>query len=106
MSKKILWFNWKDISHPQAGGAEVVTHALCKKLVQEGHEVTLLTALYGDANVTDQIDGINIIRVGRNKFLHSLEANRYYTKNLKNKFDIVIEVVNTAPYFINFSKGK
>jgi len=106
MSKKILWFNWKDINHPFAGGAEVVTHELCKKLVQEGNQVTLLTAMYPNAKEADTIDGVKIIRVGANKYLHSFQANLYYKKNLKNKFDIIIEVVNTAPYLVNFSKGK
>jgi len=106
MNKKILWLNWKDINHPQAGGAEVVTHELCKKLVEEGNQVTLLTSLYQDAKETDEIDGIKIIRVGTNKFLHAFQANWYYTKNLKNQFDIIIEEVNTAPYLVNFSKGK
>ena len=23
---RILWFNWKDIGHPEAGGAEIFTH--------------------------------------------------------------------------------
>jgi glycosyltransferase involved in cell wall biosynthesis len=106
MSKKILWLNWKDINHPLAGGAEVVTHELCKKLVEEGNQVTLLTSQYQDAKDTDEIDGIKIVRVGENKFLHGFQANWYYTKHLKNQFDIIIEEVNTAPYFINFSKGK
>lgn len=106
MSKKILWLNWKDINHPLAGGAEVVTHELCKKLVEEGNQVTLLTAMYLEARENDVIDGVKIIRVGTNKFLHAFQANWYYSKYLKNQFDIIIEEVNTAPYLVNFSKGK
>ena len=38
---RILWFNWRDIKHPEAGGAEVLTHEVMRRLVQRGHEMTL-----------------------------------------------------------------
>lgn len=38
---RILWLNWKDIRHPEAGGAEVYTHEIAKRLVEKGYEVTL-----------------------------------------------------------------
>lgn len=104
--KSILVFNWKDIRHPQAGGAEVVTHELLKKLALDGYQVTLLTAQYADSNEKDIIDGINIIRVGKSKFGHYFAAAAYYKKYLKNKFDVVIEEVNTIPYLLGLYKGK
>lgn len=96
---KFLFLAWKDIQHPQAGGAEVVLHELAKRLVKDGHSVTVLTAAYKDAAHEDVIDGIDIIRVGTNRYLHSFQAMAYYRKNLRHMFDIVIETVNTAPYF-------
>ena len=104
--KKILVFNWKDIRHPQAGGAEVVTHELMKKMVLEGHDVTLLTAQYSGSTQNDTIDNINIIRTGKNKLIHYFAAAQYYKKQLKNKFDIVIEEVNTIPYLLGLYKGE
>jgi glycosyltransferase involved in cell wall biosynthesis len=111
MTKSVLILNWKDITHPKAGGAEIVIHELAKRLVNDGNQVTLLTSAFAESTtdksaIYEVIDGINIIRVGENKFFHSFIAANYYRKNLKNKFDIVIECVNTAPYFINFFKGK
>jgi glycosyltransferase involved in cell wall biosynthesis len=104
--KSILIFNWKDINHPQAGGAEIVTHELAKRLVNNGHETTILTARYKNSSHQDSIDGIKIVRVGKTKFTHYSMARRYYTKNLKNKFDIIIEEVNTVPYFVGLIKGR
>lgn len=101
---KILWLSWKDTAHPQAGGAEVVMHELSKRMVADGHEVTLLTAQYAGSTEHDVIDGVTIIRVGRNRYVHSIAALRYYVKNLRNSFDIVIEDVNTAAYFSPFFK--
>jgi glycosyltransferase involved in cell wall biosynthesis len=104
--KKILILNWKDTNHPETGGAEVVTHELLKKLVLDGHSVTLLTARYKDSTEKDNIDGIEIIRVGTSKLGHYLAAADYYRRHLKNQFDIVIEEVNTIPYFFGLYRGQ
>lgn len=103
---KVLWFSWKDIKHPGAGGAELVMHEISKRLVAAGHEVTILTAAYDDAAQFDTIDGINIIRVGRNRYLQPAVALFYYLRHLRNKYDLLIEAVNTAPYFGVFCKGR
>lgn len=102
----ILIFNWKDIAHPDSGGAEVVTWELAKRLIQDGHKVTFITSKYPNSSMFDVIDGIEIVRIGTNKFLHTFQANKYYSRYFKDQFDTIIEVVNTAPYFIKYSKGK
>lgn len=102
---KILILNWKDIQHPKAGGAEVVTHSLAKEMAKNGHQVTLLTARYKNSKAKDEIDGVEVVRTG-NLITHYPLAIWYYLKHFRNKFDIIIEEVNTIPYFINFFKGK
>lgn len=101
---KILWISWKDTSHPQAGGAEVVMHELSKRMLADGHEVTLLTARHAGSTARDVIDGVHIIRVGNNRYVHPFAALAYYIRHLRNKFDLVIEDVNTAAYFSPFFK--
>lgn len=102
---KILFFAWKDIQHPHAGGAEVILHELASRLVSDGHQVTILTAAYDNAPHKDTIDGISIIRVGKSRYLHSLQATAYYYKHLRHAFDVVIETVNTSPYFHFIARG-
>lgn len=96
---KILWLSWKDHAHPQAGGAEVVLRELNQRLCDDGHEVTILTADYAGTEKFSKLDGVNIIRIGRNRYTHSFRALSYYLRKLRGTYDIVIEVVNTAPYF-------
>jgi glycosyltransferase involved in cell wall biosynthesis len=103
---RFLWLTWKDYEHPLAGGAETVLRELCKRLVRDGHEVTLLTAEYGAAGKMTTKDGLTIIRIGRNRYLHSFRALAFYLRQLRNKYDAVIEVVNTAPYFSTLFSGK
>ena len=96
--KAYLFLNWKDINHPQAGGAETITWAILKGLVNDGNQVTLLTAQYPNANTTETIDGIEIHRVG-GRLTHYIQAPLYFNKHLKNlDFDVLIEQVNTLPY--------
>lgn len=98
----ILWLTWKDDNHPTAGGAEVVLLELSRRLTHDGHNVTWLTCGYGNHDSVKTVDGITIIRVGKNRYMHSIQALLHYARHLRNKFDIVIEVVNTAPYFSVF----
>jgi len=41
---RILILNWRDITHPRAGGAEVYTHNIADEWIKEGHSVTLFCA--------------------------------------------------------------
>jgi glycosyltransferase involved in cell wall biosynthesis len=98
----ILWITWKDTGHPDAGGAEVVCYEICKRLVAEGHSVTLLTTEYASA-ASHPIDGVQVIRTGSSRYVHPYQALAYYIRHLRNKYDVVIEEVNGgAPYFSIF----
>lgn len=101
---KILWITWKDSKHPEAGGAERVCEELCKRLIADGHEVTLLTSDYPDASDSPgAAQGVHVIRVGSSRYLHPFQALIYYVRHLRGRFDLVIEEVNGgAPYFCVF----
>lgn len=102
---KIVWMAWKDIRHPQAGGAEVVTDNICKRLVSDGHEVILLTAAYAGAAEKDELHGYTVIR-GGGRFGVYLKAHTYYKKQLANWADLVIDECNTLPFFAKFYAKK
>ena len=95
----VLWITWKDHLHPEAGGAEVVAREITKRLVADGHQVTMLTCGYKGAQRTNTLNGVRIIRVGTNRYAHPFQALAYYVRHLRNRFDILIEEVNAAPYF-------
>lgn len=103
---KYLWVTWKDWLHPGAGGAEVVLHELAKRQVADGHEVTILTARYPGSLPQEDLDGMHIIRLRGNRYLQPAVTLPYYIRHLRGKFDVVIEAVNTAPYFTPFFRGK
>jgi len=98
---RILWLNWRDIKNPMAGGAELVTHETAKRLVKAGHAVTILTAKFPDAKNTEIIDGVKILRAG-NSFTCRIFAFFKYRKQFKGRVDIIIDEINTIPFFTNF----
>jgi nucleoside-diphosphate-sugar epimerase len=53
----IVWFTWKDIKNPQAGGAEQISSEMAKRLVSDGHKVTILTSTFPGASRKEKIDG-------------------------------------------------
>jgi glycosyltransferase involved in cell wall biosynthesis len=101
----IVWFSWKDINHPQAGGAELVSFNLMKNLVKDGHQVRLVTARYDDASDEDEIGGIKIYRTG-GRFSVYLKARKLYKKQLKDWPDLVIDEMNTIPFGAAFYSKK
>lgn len=99
---RIVWCSWKDKWHPQAGGAETVTYQILKRLVADGHQVTLLTANYKGAR--KRMRGVKIIRNG-NRLSVYYHAWRYYRKHLRYSTDLVIDEMNTLPFFAGWYAG-
>lgn len=94
----ILIFNWRDPKHPQAGGAEKVTYELAKRFTEWGCHVQLLCGNYPNGQKHDNIDGIKITRLGGKYSLYSLAAV-YYQRKLRGKYDVIIDEINTVPFF-------
>lgn len=98
---KLLWFTWKDLSHPQAGGAERVNEEIAKRLARDGHEVILLVGGFKGGIHDEQREGYRIIRLG-NRYTVYWYAYRHYKKHFKGWADLVIDEMNTVPFFCKF----
>ncbi len=90
---EILILNWKDVKNPHAGGAEIIAFEFAKRLVEDGHKVTFFSRAFPNCLKEERLDGVKIIRKG-NRFSVYFEVFLYY-KNLKNKPDRVIDMINT-----------
>jgi glycosyltransferase involved in cell wall biosynthesis len=101
---RVLWLSWKGIDHPEAGGAEIVGHELRKRMVADGHAVTLLTSRHQGSTATGKTDGYDVVRVG-GRFGVYWRAYRHYQKEWRGKYDLVIDECNTVPFFARFYAG-
>jgi glycosyltransferase involved in cell wall biosynthesis len=96
---RILLFNWRDITNPQSGGAEVHMHEMFKRVAKLGHRVTLVCCGYPGSRRQETLDELRIIRLG-NWMTYGLLAVRFYaTKARKEHFDLVVEDISKAPLF-------
>jgi glycosyltransferase involved in cell wall biosynthesis len=94
---RILILNWRCPKNPRAGGAEFLTHEVAKRLVADGNEVEWFSATFPGADREESLDGVRIVRSGRQWSVH-LRAFARYFRRLRPHFDLVIDEVNTIPF--------
>src|SRR5205085_1272425 len=90
--------NWRDILHPRAGGAEKVTHEIARHWVQWGHRVTLFCAAFPGAAYQETVDGVCVVRRGRQQTVH-WDAYWHYRAGFQGRCDVIVDEVNTVPFF-------
>lgn len=90
--------NWRCPANPRAGGAEAVTFEIARRLVQRGDSVEWFSASFPGAPAEETLDGVRIVRAGRQWTVH-WSAFRHYKGKLAQRFDVVVDEVNTIPFF-------
>jgi glycosyltransferase involved in cell wall biosynthesis len=91
---QILFLNWRDIQSPKAGGAEVFTHEVARRLASR-HAVTWFSSQAEGQAEEEEIDGVRVVRRG------SEATTRLFapTFTRRTSWDVVVEEINTLPYF-------
>jgi len=95
---RILIFNWRDIAHPWAGGAEAYMHELGRRWVRAGCEVGWVSERYRSAKTVEIIDGIRFHRVGSRFTLYPLAALACLLR-LRSRYDVIVDCENGIPFF-------
>jgi glycosyltransferase involved in cell wall biosynthesis len=93
---RILVFNWKDLRHPAAGGAEVYTHELLRRWAGE-HQVTWFAAASPGLPAEELIDDVRVVRSGDRRSVYRA-ARRFYRQEMRGRVDLVVDEVNTRPF--------
>lgn len=96
--KRILIYNWRDIRHTNAGGAEVYIHELAKRWIIKEYSVTIFTGNDGNSPRNETLDGIKIVRRGGFYTVY-IWAFLYYLFQFRGKYDLVIDSQNGLPFF-------
>jgi glycosyltransferase involved in cell wall biosynthesis len=95
---RILIFNWRDLDHPLAGGAEVYTDHVAHEWVRRGHAVTVFcSAVAGRPEREITANGYRVVRRGG---IHGVyrEARAFWDREGRGNFDLVVDEVNTRPF--------
>jgi glycosyltransferase involved in cell wall biosynthesis len=96
---RILVINWRDIRHPQAGGAEVHVHETFRRIAKRGHQVTLLCSRVPGQKRQEIVDGIMTIRTGNWKNFNFAAANFYLRHLRRHPWDVIVDDVNKIPFY-------
>lgn len=95
---RILILNWRCPRHPKAGGAEVLTYEMARRFVAAGDKVEWFSGSFPGALPEEDMNGVRIVRSGRQWTVH-LRAFQRYRGRLGQDFDLVIDEINTMPFF-------
>lgn len=71
---------------------------MARRLVAGGHSVEWFSASFPGALSNEDMDGIKVVRSGRQWTVHFLAFWRY-RRSIRSQFDVVIDEVNTMPFF-------
>ena len=99
MSYRILFLNWQDIKHPLGGGAEVYHHEIFKRIVERGHNVTMLCSGFQGLCSNEEIDGVKIVRVGNRNLFNFYAPSACKKLTHAGQFDVVIDSINKIPLY-------
>lgn len=102
---RVLALNWRDIRHPEAGGAEVHIHEILSRLTAAGHEAVLISSGFPGCEKEIEIDGVRILRRGHwydANFVLPLFARRHMKHS---RYDVVLEDINKLPFFMPLYTG-
>lgn len=95
---RVLIFSWRDIKHPNAGGAEQVMYEHAKGWIKAGHNVTHFSSKMDGLLDFEIIDEVKFIRSGYQYLGVQIAAFFYYIKN-RSSIDFVVDEFHGIPFF-------
>lgn len=96
MPLRILMLNWRDMDHPEAGGAEKYLVTVAEGLAAKGHHVIFRTAGYPGARTRETLAGVHYIRKGGRLDIYARSVVAHLVR--RYDVDIVVDVQNGVPY--------
>lgn len=101
---RIAVLTWRDLDHPEAGGAEVFAERTAAVMAQRGHDVTIFSSLFpGGAKETER-SGFRIVRRGGRYTVYP--RGMFFTWWNRRRFDVVVDVQNGVPFWTPLVFGK
>jgi glycosyltransferase involved in cell wall biosynthesis len=97
-SLRILIINWRDITHPHAGGAEMYMHEIGRRWAEQGIDVGWLCQRSAQSLREESLDGIRITRIG-GRFTLYPRVVFSYLRRLRGRYDLIVDCENGIPFF-------
>lgn len=92
----VLFLSWRDLGHPDAGGAEVFLDRIARHLAGAGWAVTVFSASHAGAD-DERVDEIRYVRRGSRFTVYPWGAWLYLRGRL-GRPDVIVDVQNGLPF--------
>ena len=102
--KTLVWICWKDIRHPEAGGAELVGFEISKRLIRDGWSVIHLVPGFKGCVAEEVIDGIRVIRIGQS-LLAFYQLPFCFWRNLRSTTTFLVDTFISVGSFTALTMG-
>jgi glycosyltransferase involved in cell wall biosynthesis len=96
----IVLLDYRDVTHPEAGGAEQYLNELFQRIAAHGHRVTLIAGRYRGAAAEEQIGGIQVRRTGNKATFNFAGARAALRLTKTERVDLLVENLCKIPYFL------
>jgi glycosyltransferase involved in cell wall biosynthesis len=97
---RILALNWQDLTHPQAGGAEVHLEEILRRVVSWGHEVSLACCTYPGCKTRENIGGMAVYRRGGRQTFNFIAPTLIRQILDEKPHDLLVEDINKIPFYL------
>lgn len=94
---RILALSWRDIRHPQTGGAETYTHEMLSRIAAQWIEIVHLSPKVSGIPEDEDIDGVHYMR--RWGILSIIFYAFFYYIFRGSRYDYIIDQANTHRFF-------
>jgi glycosyltransferase involved in cell wall biosynthesis len=103
-NSKIVILNWRDSTHPEAGGAEVYCSNLAQELALLGAQVTYLTARSPGTAKSERVDGYTVKRMGGTYGVYPRVL--LWILGHRRHIDGIVDSQNGIPFFSPLVAGR
>ncbi|UUI67397.1 glycosyltransferase family 4 protein [Aeromicrobium duanguangcaii] len=94
---RIAILSWRDLEHPEAGGAEVFAERTAATMAERGHDVVLFTSSFPGGSAHARRHGFSIARAGGRFTVYP--RGLWHVWRRRRDYDIVLDVQNGVPFW-------
>lgn len=96
----IALLDYRDVTHPEAGGAETWLQEIFGRVAAHGHRVTLICAAHRGAPAEDRIGGIRVLRGGNRATANVTGARTALALARRERVDLFVENLCKIPFLL------
>lgn len=96
----IVLLDYRDTTHPEAGGAETYLNEMFQRIASAGHRVTLIAARYPGATPEARVGQIRVRRVGNKATFNVAGVREALRLAAAERVDLFVENICKIPFFL------